>query len=386
MHDDDRHPVELIRIARGQQDFLEAVTEFGPDLVVVDTSDDEEEAFAAISALLDHVPSSRILALTPHPAPFDHVARAMRLGALGYVSADSPATEIAEAASAVASGELWLPAERSRDVFASVGDDRVLTAAERQDRLRNFVLGLIPLTGGLTAVMSILWRRYLGQIGVRPVDLAIDPTTRIVDALFSVFVLVAVFGPLLFIGSWLDLLSESDSSRLRRWLARHRRLARIGMAILIVTALSTFTAFAEIVMALFVGPIVALLLAAKAFDIDDELPRALRPTRLNPGRTAIGAGAVLLFGLTVLSAEVIAVGPQFAQNGAAGIIAPRVLGFSATPVMHIEVDGSREPRPLLYLGGNADLYVLVDPCDGDKVEIVSVGSSRLNVIDTVPCP
>jgi DNA-binding NarL/FixJ family response regulator len=39
----------------------------------------------------------------------------------------------------------------------------------------------------------------------------------------------------------------------------------------------------------------------------------------------------------------------------------------------------------LYLGGNADLYVLVDPCDEDTVEFVSVGSTRLVVIDEVVC-
>ncbi len=40
---------------------------------------------------------------------------------------------------------------------------------------------------------------------------------------------------------------------------------------------------------------------------------------------------------------------------------------------------------MLYLGGNADLYVLVHPCDGDTVEFVSVGSTRLVVIDEVAC-
>ena len=38
------------------------------------------------------------------------------------------------------------------------------------------------------------------------------------------------------------------------------------------------------------------------------------------------------------------------------------------------------------LGGNADLYVLVYPCDNDAVEYVSVGAHRLEVIDEVTCP
>ena len=38
-----------------------------------------------------------------------------------------------------------------------------------------------------------------------------------------------------------------------------------------------------------------------------------------------------------------------------------------------------------YLGGNADLYVMVDPCADDDVTYVSVGSTRLRVIDEVTC-
>lgn len=47
---------------------------------------------------------------------------------------------------------------------------------------------------------------------------------------------------------------------------------------------------------------------------------------------------------------------------------------------------ARELRDALYLGGNADLYVLVDPCRDDEIEMVSVGAHRLEVIDEVSCP
>jgi hypothetical protein len=51
-----------------------------------------------------------------------------------------------------------------------------------------------------------------------------------------------------------------------------------------------------------------------------------------------------------------------------------VLGFSAQPITATTVDGSRSPFDTLYLGGNADLYVLYNPCT-DVVEFVSVGST-----------
>ena len=38
------------------------------------------------------------------------------------------------------------------------------------------------------------------------------------------------------------------------------------------------------------------------------------------------------------------------------------------------------------MSGDADLYVLVDPCNDDTVELVPVGSTRLVVIDEITCP
>jgi len=64
----------------------------------------------------------------------------------------------------------------------------------------------------------------------------------------------------------------------------------------------------------------------------------------------------------------------------------RLIGFRAQPVLHTDVGGDGATREVLYLGGNADLYVFVDPCNDNEVDFVSVGSSRLENIDTVTCP
>jgi len=48
------------------------------------------------------------------------------------------------------------------------------------------------------------------------------------------------------------------------------------------------------------------------------------------------------------------------------------------------LDENREPIEVLYLGGNADLYVLYDPCE-EVTRMVPVGSSRVDVIDQVTC-
>jgi hypothetical protein len=43
------------------------------------------------------------------------------------------------------------------------------------------------------------------------------------------------------------------------------------------------------------------------------------------------------------------------------------------PVIVYDLDGNLEPLGALYLGGNADLYVLYDPC-AETVRFVPVGS------------
>ena len=114
-------------------------------------------------------------------------------------------------------------------------------------------------------------------------------------------------------------------------------------------------------------------------------PSVLRITRLDPRRAFVGGLFAVVVFLTVLSTEAMVLGPEFEPDGAHGFLAPRVLGFKAQPMLAFAVDGDRAPREVLYLGGNADLYVLVYPCDDDQVEYVSVGSTRLVVIDEVTC-
>jgi hypothetical protein len=142
--------------------------------------------------------------------------------------------------------------------------------------------------------------------------------------------------------------------------------------------------FGQLLFALFVGPFVGGLLLAKMFDLDDDLPAVLQITRLRPGSAIAGAAVVFALFLALLSYDVINRGPEFDENGESGWIAPSVLGFNAQPVLVTAVE-SGTLSEMLYLGGNADLYVLVDPCDGDRVDYVSVGATKLTVIDRVAC-
>ncbi len=99
---------------------------------------------------------------------------------------------------------------------------------------------------------------------------------------------------------------------------------------------------------------------------------------------ALGVVALLLF-VAALGGEALFIGPELGTRGEGGIVVPRVIGFNAQPVEAFLVDSDDPPRQVLYLGGNADLYVLVDPCNDNQVEYVSVGRHRLVVIDEITC-
>ena len=128
---------------------------------------------------------------------------------IGFVDVDAEPDEFAAALDAVANGGTWYPEADVRGLLSAVADDLDTTSAERRSRMTGILLGLIPVTGVIAALLTFMWRKYLGQIGVRPVDLAIDPTSRVVDAVVNLSLMLGVVGPLLFVGTWLDLLRGS---------------------------------------------------------------------------------------------------------------------------------------------------------------------------------
>jgi len=139
-----------------------------------------------------------------------------------------------------------------------------------------------------------------------------------------------------------------------------------------------------LIMVLFVGPTVAILLVANILELDDELPNFLNLPHLDSWRVLGFLGLILIVFLLALGAEVLIVGPDLREDGLHGILAPKVLGFKAIPMMLYDLDEKHEPLGALYLGGNADLYVLYDPC-AETVRLVPVGASRVELIDRVDC-
>lgn len=363
-----------------------ALEDFRPNVALVDTSYEDGKGFDAMSEILAREEDVQVVALTPDPPSLEDVALATRAGAVGFIDVNAEPNEVADVLREVADGGTWLPEDLVRTALTQAADDLDVTADERRSRLNSILIALIPLTGILAATLSFLWRRYLSDIGVRTVDIAVDPGSRVVDALITLSVLLGVFGPLVLIGNWLDLLRRSAANRGPiRWLLARRALAWMVAAALLLTGIALLLAGTKVLIVVVLGPLVAMALIARALELDEVLPAVLR-IKASPTRTLVGGAVVLVLFLGALTVEVIAVGPQFGNTGAEGVLAPTVLGFRAQPMRWIDVDADGKQQDVLYLGGNADLYVLIDPCNDDETLFVSVGASRLVVIDEVSCP
>ena len=70
------------------------------------------------------------------------------------------------------------------------------------------VLGILPLSGLVAAIIALLWREYWGQIGVRVADLGVDPTTRVTDVFVALLNALGVFGPLFFVDGVLQVIDR----------------------------------------------------------------------------------------------------------------------------------------------------------------------------------
>lgn len=363
-----------------------AIEEIRPHIALVDTSYDDGKGFDAISEILARDEDVRVIALTPDPPALEDIALATRAGAVGFIDVNADPDEAAAALRAVAGGGTWLPEDLARIALTQAADDLDVTADERRSRLNSVLLAMIPLTGLVAALMSFLWRSYLADVGTRPVDIALDPGSRVIDALFTLSVLVGIFGPLALVSNWLDLVRRSAANTGPvAWLLKRRALAWTVVAVLVLAATIFLLVGTKVIMLLVIGPIAGMALIARILDLDAALPAPLRVTA-RPIRTLLGGATVLVVFLALLSVEVIMVGPRFGTKGAEGFIAPTVLGFRAQPVTWIDVEAGGKQQEMLYLGGNADLYVLIDPCNDDETLFVPVGASRLVVIDEVSCP
>ena len=327
---------------------------------------------------------------------------AIEAGALGFIARHASASEHSAAFRQVHQGEPWLPLHDTYDVLEEGAGELAVSSQERRARLTEVLLGLIPLTGLVAAITAFLWRRYWGHIGVRVADLGIDPTSRMIDVIVVFVMIIGIFGPLLFVRPGVKALGKwvADQPRLGRIVSGVRGLhlgplpvgklfvnywvAWVLGLVLVLAIMLALTRLMPLIVVLFFGPVVGVILVANVLGLDDELPDSLHLPHLDSWRVLGFFGLILVVFLLALGAEVMIMEPDLRADGLHGVLAPRVLGFKAIPMMLYDLDEVHEPLGALYRGGNADLYVLYDPC-AETVRLVPVGSSRVELIDQVDC-
>ena len=153
--------MRTIEIAPNESAAMSAVRSLGPDVVVVHTDPDHRSALRFITALAEHEPPIRVVALlTTRDA--DDAVRAVRAGARGVVTRDSSATELAAAVSAVCSERGWLAphvvgavlvALRASAPAPNEYDERLARLTERE---REILAGLIAGSDRATIARDLL--------------------------------------------------------------------------------------------------------------------------------------------------------------------------------------------------------------------------------------
>lgn len=391
--------IEIVGIAHSQRMTLNQVESTKPDVLLVDLMFPGYNSVDLIAAVNGPHPDVRILAVSPGDTPHDRIILAIRAGAMGFITRDANRDEVAEAIQRVHQGEHWLPLDDTYAVLEEAAAELAITSQEQRNRLGSVALALIPITGLIAAITALLWRDYWGQIGVRVVDLGVDPTTRMIDVLGILLLTLGVFGPLLFVNSWVESMGkwfERGFPSTLRWVkkAQGHRLGRLIfskwvarglLGILLLTGLMWLTQVFRLLVAVVIGPLVGLVLLANLLDMDQELPNSLHLPHLGARRVIVFLGVIVVVFLFIISAEVWIREPDLRADGLHGLLAPEALGFSAKPMTLYDLDGNYDPFGALYLGGNADLYVLYDPCE-EIVRLVPVGSSRVEMVDRVVCP
>jgi DNA-binding NarL/FixJ family response regulator len=130
--------VEVVGEASDGAQVPAAVDAHAPDVVLMDIRMPGVDGLAATESLRSRAEAPQIIVLTTFDAD-DHVLRALRAGAAGFLLKDTPPPEIVRAIQLVAAGEAMLSPGVTRRLISHVADDglggRRSRACELLDRL-----------------------------------------------------------------------------------------------------------------------------------------------------------------------------------------------------------------------------------------------------------
>ena len=126
--------IEVVGAAEDGEEALRTVQRLEPQVIVMDVIMPNKDGIDACREIMELLPGVRVLMLTAS-GEIDAVIEAVAAGATGYLQKYSQPDELVEAVLDVAEGQLRLPDEVVREVFALVRRQRDDTSNRASDRL-----------------------------------------------------------------------------------------------------------------------------------------------------------------------------------------------------------------------------------------------------------
>ena len=112
---------EVVGQARDGAEAVKAATELSPDVIVMDVMMPNKDGVEACREIMENAPDTRVIMLTASTEE-DAVIEAVSAGATGYLQKVSGMDRLLSTLKVVAAGEMPVPTEVVRRVFAKIRD------------------------------------------------------------------------------------------------------------------------------------------------------------------------------------------------------------------------------------------------------------------------
>jgi two-component system invasion response regulator UvrY len=122
--------VSAVHEAQSGEVACQRYTELAPDVIVMDLAMPGMGGLEALRRILSHDSNARVLALSAHDDPM-HARRALREGALGFLSKRSAPEALIEAVTAVAAGRRYIDASLAQELALADLDGAAKSPVER---------------------------------------------------------------------------------------------------------------------------------------------------------------------------------------------------------------------------------------------------------------
>lgn len=110
--------VEVVGEAADGNEAVRLASELVPQIMFLDVAMPGMNGLDALALINEAEPSVRVIILSMHDSE-EHVLRALKLGAVGFMLKDAAPEELAQAIKAIKAGHTWLSAAVSKTVIAN---------------------------------------------------------------------------------------------------------------------------------------------------------------------------------------------------------------------------------------------------------------------------